>query len=435
MVIARTITSGCGFRFTGLSRLLKLPGNYRGSRLSEMSMAGGSRREYLQPIMAGALAAIVGYASTFTLVLAALTAAGASPQQAGSGLMSVCIAIGILNVVVSARLKVPVSFAWSTPGVAFILTVGEPVGGFPAVAGAFLVAAALIVLTGLIKPLARLIAAIPAPIANAMLAGMLLTLCLAPITAVAELPALALPILLAWMIGMRFARRYAVPIAVAVTGIMLASSTHLPAGALDGSWPAFVPVMPVFSLDAIIRIGLPLYIVTMASQNLPGLAVMRANGFVLHPAPLFIITGIASAVTAFFGGHSSNLAAITAAICAGPEAHPDKAKRWPAPVSAGVVYLLLAPGASLAAAFIAASPPLLIQAVAGLALLSSLAAALSGALAAEETRLPAVLTFVTTASGITIIGVGAPFWGLVAGIGMLLLLRFGIKPAPTVVDK
>ena len=398
-------------------------------------MAGGSRREYLQPIMAGALAAIVGYASTFTLVLAALTAAGASPQQAGSGLMSVCIAIGILNVVVSARLKVPVSFAWSTPGVAFILTVGEPVGGFPAVAGAFLVAAALIVLTGLIKPLARLIAAIPAPIANAMLAGMLLTLCLAPITAVAELPALALPILLAWMIGMRFARRYAVPIAVAVTGIMLASSTHLPAGALDGSWPAFVPVMPVFSLDAIIRIGLPLYIVTMASQNLPGLAVMRANGFVLHPAPLFIITGIASAVTAFFGGHSSNLAAITAAICAGPEAHPVKAKRWPAPVSAGVVYLLLAPGASLAAAFIAASPPLLIQAVAGLALLSSLAAALSGALAAEETRLPAVLTFVTTASGITIIGVGAPFWGLVAGIGMLLLLRFGIKPAPAVVDK
>lgn len=393
-----------------------------------MNMTGSGRREYLQPVMAGALAAIVGYASTFTLVLAALTAAGASPQQAGSGLMSVCIAIGILNIVVSARLRVPVSFAWSTPGVAFILTVGEPIGGFPAVAGAFLVAAGLIVLTGLIKPLARLIAAIPAPIANAMLAGMLLTLCLAPITAVAELPALALPILLAWIVGMRFARRYAVPIAVVVTGIMLASTTHLQAGALDGSWPAFVPVMPVFTLDAIVRIGLPLYIVTMASQNLPGLAVMRANGFTLQPAPLFVMTGLVSAATAFFGGHSSNLAAITAAICAGPEAHPDKTRRWPAPVAAGVVYLALAPAASLAAAFVAASPPLLIQAVAGLALLSSLAAALSGALVSEETRLPAVLTFVTTASGITIGGVGAPFWGLVAGIGMLLLLRFGIKP-------
>ncbi|QDZ13187.1 benzoate/H(+) symporter BenE family transporter [Devosia ginsengisoli] len=385
--------------------------------------------------MAGALAAIVGYASTFTLVLAALTATGASPQQAGSGLMSVCIAIGILNIVVSARVKLPVSFAWSTPGVAFILTVGEPVGGFPAVAGAFLVAAGLIVLTGLIKPLARLIGAIPAPLANGMLAGMLFTLCLAPITAVAEMPMLALPIVLAWVIGLRFAKRYAVPIAVVVTGIVLALTTNLPAGALDGSWPSPVPVMPVFTLDAIVRIGLPLYIVTMASQNLPGLAVMRANGYTLKPAPLFVMTGLASAVTAFFGGHSSNLAAITAAICAGPEAHPEKAKRWPAPISAGVVYLLLAPAASLAAAFIAASPPLLIQAVAGLALLSSLTAALSGALVMEETRLPAALTFITTASGITIIGVGAPFWGLVAGIGMMLLLRFGIRPEPETTGK
>lgn len=406
-----------------------------GAAVNEQSISGPSGREYLQPIMAGALAAIVGYASTFTLVLAALTAAGASPQQAGSGLMSVCIAIGILNVVVSARMKLPVSFAWSTPGVAFILTVGEPVGGFPAVAGAFLVAAALIVLTGLIQPLARLIAAIPAAIANAMLAGMLLTLCLAPITAVAEMPALALPILLAWIIGLRFARRYAVPIAVVVTGIMLGTTTHLPTGALDGSWPSLVPVLPVFTFDAILRIGLPLYVVTMASQNLPGLAVMKANGFALKPSPLFVMTGLASAATAFFGGHSSNLAAITAAICAGPEAHPDRARRWPAPISAGVVYLLLAPGASLAAAFIAASPPLLIQAVAGLALLSSLAAALSGALVSEETRLPAILTFVTTASGITIIGVGAPFWGLVAGIGMMLILRFGIRPEPVSTGK
>jgi len=182
-------------------------------------------------------------------------------------------------------------------------------------------------------------------------------------------------------------------------------------------------VLPVFTLNAIVRIGLPLYIVTMASQNLPGLAVMQANGFELKPAPLFIMTGVASVISALFGGHTSNLAAITAAICAGPEAHPDKSKRWPAPIAAGVVYLLLAAGASLAAAFIAASPPLLIQAVAGLALLSSLAAALSGALAHEETRLPAVFTFVTTASGIVILGVGAPFWGLVGGIAILLLLR------------
>ncbi|WP_449396082.1 benzoate/H(+) symporter BenE family transporter [Devosia riboflavina] len=377
----------------------------------------------MQPIMAGTLAAIVGYASTFTLVLAALTAAGASPQQAGSGLFSVCLALGVLNIVVAFRAKVPISFAWTTPGVAFLLTVGEPVGGFPAVAGAFLVTAALVVLTGLFKPLARLIAAIPAAIANAMLAGMLLTLCLAPVTALAEAPLLAAPILLAWMLGLRFARRYAVPIAVVVTGIVLALTTHLPAGALDGTWPTLLPVMPQFTWDAVVRIGLPLYVVTMASQNLPGIAVMKANGYTLAPAPIFVMTGIASGFTALFGGQTTNLAAITAAICAGPEAHPDPQKRWPAPVAAGGVYILLGLAASLAAAFIAASPPILIQAVAGLALLSSLASALSGALAQEETRLPAILTFVATASGITIFGIGAPFWGLVGGIVLLLLLR------------
>lgn len=397
--------------------------------------AAAGRSTYIQPIIAGALAAVVGYASTFTLVLAALTAAGASPAQAGSGLFTVCIAIGILNIAVCWQLKKPVSFAWSTPGVAFLLTVGQPAGGYPAVAGAFLVAAALIVLAGLIRPFARAIALIPAPIANAMLAGMLLTLCLAPIHAVGEVPLLALPILVAWAIGLRFARRYAVPIAVLVTGIVLGLTTHLAPGALDGSWPSVVFVPPVFTLDATVRIALPLFIVTMASQNLPGLAVMKANGFELKPAPLFLATGLGSALTALFGGHTVNLAAITAAICAGPEAHPDPARRWPAPMSAGVIYLLLAPGANLAAAFIATAPPVLIQAVAGLALLSSLAAALSGALAQEHSRLPAILTFVTTASGLTILGVGAPFWGLVAGIGMMLMLHFGKPNAPEIVAK
>ena len=382
-----------------------------------------SRTDYAQPVMAGVLAAIVGYASTFTLILAALTAAGASPQQAGSGLFSICIAIGILNIAVAWRIRIPVSFAWSTPGAAFLLTVGEPVGGFPAVAGAFLVCAALVVLTGLIKPLAQAIAAIPAAIANAMLAGMLMTLCLAPLNAVAEMPWQALPVIIVWAVSLRFARRYAVPLAVVAAGIILATTTHLPAGTFGNAWPALVPVMPSFTIDAVVRIALPLYVVTMASQNLPGLAVMRANGYALRPSPLFTLTGIASAVTAVFGGVTSNLAAITAAICAGLEAHADPDRRWPAPVAAGFTYLLLGLAASLAAAFIAAVPPLLIQAVAGLALFSSLAAALAGALAVEEARLPAILTFVTTASGITVAGVGAPFWGLVGGILLLLLLR------------
>jgi benzoate membrane transport protein len=381
------------------------------------------RSDAAQPIIAGILAAIVGYASTFTLVLAALTASGASPQQAGSGLFAVCLGIGVLNIVVAWRSRLPISIAWSTPGAAFLLTVGEPVGGYPAVAGAFIVCAGMIILTGFIKPLGQLVASIPSAIANAMLAGMLLTLCLAPIRAVGELPHLALPILLAWALGLKFARRYAVPIAVAVTGIILATTTQLPDGVFDGAWPNLIPVMPEFTFDAIIRIALPLYIVTMASQNLPGLAVMRANGYSVAPAPMFLATGTVSALTAAFGGITSNLAAITAAICAGPEAHPDPNKRWPAPIAAGGTYILLGLIASVAAAFIAASPPILIQAVAGLALFASLASSLSAALNSEDTRLPAVLTFVTTASGITIIGVGAPFWGLVGGIVLLLLLR------------
>jgi benzoate membrane transport protein len=335
----------------------------------------------------------------------------------------VCLAIGVLNVAVAWRQRAPISFAWSTPGAAFLLTVGEPAGGFPAVVGALLVCAALIVLTGFVRPLARAIAAIPAALANAMLAGMLLTLCLAPIEAVAEMPLLALPILAAWALGLRFARRYAVPIAVAVTGIVLVSTTHLPPGTFDGAWPTLVPVMPVFTLDAIVRIALPFYVVTMASQNLPGLAVMRANGYALDTRKVFALTGIASAATAMFGGITTNLAAITAAICAGPEAHPDPDRRWPAPVAAGLTYFVLGSAASLAAAFIAASPPLLIQAVAGLALFSSLAGSLAAALADEHMRLPAILTFVATASGITILGVGAPFWGLVGGIALSLMLR------------
>ncbi len=155
-----------------------------------------------------------------------------------------------------------------------------------------------------------------------MLAGMLLSLCLAPIKAVADVPLLALPILVAWALGLRFARRYAVPIAVAVTGVILALTTHLPADTFAGAWPQLVPVMPSFELDAIVRLGIPFYIVTMASQNLPGLAVLRANGYSARPAPIFVLTGIASAITAFFGGHTSNLAAITAAICAGPRRIP-----------------------------------------------------------------------------------------------------------------
>ena len=377
----------------------------------------------LQPVVAGILAALVGYASTFTLVLAGLGHVGASPAQAASGLFATTACLGLLNIIVAWRWRIPLSFAWTTPGVAFLLTVAPPDGGYPAVAGAFLLTAALIVLAGLWKPVARAVAAIPAPIANAMLAGVLLNLCLAPLRAVESLPWLSLPVILVWALGLRFARRYAVPLAVVATGIVLTLAPHANAVAFALTLPNPMLIAPVFTLDATIRIALPLFIITMASQNLPGLAVMRANGFEVDPAPLFVITGLGSAIAALFGGHTVNLAAITAAIAAGPEAHPDPGRRWIAPIAAGAGYLGLALAAGVAASFISVSPPVLIEAVAGLALLTSLVAALAGAVGHEATRLPAIVTFVTVASGITIFGVGAAFWGLVAGIALSLFLR------------
>ena len=382
-----------------------------------------ARFDIAQPILGGVLAAAVGYASTFTLVLAGLALAGATNGQQASGLFALCLTMGVLNTISCWRTRIPLTFAWSTPGAAFLLGL-EPVdGGFPAVVGAFVMVGGLVLVTGLFRPLTRAVAAIPQAIASAMLAGVLLELCLAPVRAVGQVPALALPVLLAWVIGLRFARRFAVPIAVAVAAVAIGLSANVPAGAVTLALPSLVPVMPVFTLDALVQIALPLFVITMASQNLTGIAVMRANGYEVDPRVPFVATGLASAIIGIFGALTVNLAAVSAAIAAGPEAHPDPARRWIAGFTVGVTYFVLAPLSLIVAAFIAASPAILIQAVAGLALLPSLAASLAGSLANEETRLPAILTFVTTASGITLLGIGGAFWGLIAGIALMLVLR------------
>lgn len=381
------------------------------------------RGNAIQPVVAGALASVVGFASSFTVVLAGLAAVGASPAEATSGLLALCLAQGVLAILLSLRHRMPVVIAWSTPGAALLVATGAPAGGFPAAVGAFMLTGLLILAAGLWRPFGRRVAAIPPSLANAMLAGVLLELCLAPMRAVGAMPALALPIVLAWALAWRFARLYAVPVAVLVTIGMILLATPLPEGALTQGLPALLPVAPHFTAGAAIGIALPLFLVTMASQNVPGLAVLHANGYNPAPGPIFTITGLVSALIAPFGAQSVNLAAITAALCAGRDAHPDPAKRWIAAVVGGLCYILLGLGAGFAVAFIAASPPLLIQAVAGLALLGSLAGALTSALASERERLPAVLTFATTASGLSIFGIGAAFWGLIGGGALLLLDR------------
>ena len=389
----------------------------------------GSRPErgggLLQPVTAGLLAALVGFASTFALVLQALGAVGASRAEAASGLFALLLATGVVAVALSVWSRLPISIAWSTPGAALLVATGAPAGGFPAATGAFLIASLTVVGAGLWRPFGRAVAAIPASLASAMLAGVLLDLCLAPVRAVSAMPALALPIVLAWAVAMRFARLYAVPIAVVATAAMVAFATPFPDGTLAGFAPQPVFVVPVFEPSAIVGISLPLFIVTMASQNIPGLAVLHSNGYAPPVGPILVVTGIGSAAVTLLGGHLVNLAAITAALCAGPDAHPDRSRRWIAAAASGVGYISLGFAASLAAAFVAASPPLLIQAVAGLALLASLGAAIQSALARETERTPAIVTFVTTASGVSLLGIGAAFWGLVAGGAMLALDRVG----------
>ncbi len=375
-------------------------------------------------ISAGLLATFVGFASSFAVVVKGLTAVGATPAQAASGLMALCIAMGLSAILLSLRTRMPISIAWSTPGAALLATTGMPEGGFPVAVGAFLVTGLLIVLAGLWKPLGRSVAAIPASLANAMLAGVLLSLCLAPVKAVAAMPLLALPIVLVWAIVARFRRLYAVPAAVIVTAIVIATATTLPVLPAEAFWPQPVMVWPSLTVPALIGIALPLFIVTMASQNIPGIAVLKVNGYEPDPSPLFRDTGIFTLLAAPFGGHAVNLAAISAALCAGPDADPDRDRRYWAAIVVGIAYLVIGPFAGVATAFIAASPPLLIEAVAGLALLGALAAALTGAMANAEEREAAVITFLVTASGLSFLGISGAFWGLIAGGAVLALARF-----------
>jgi benzoate membrane transport protein len=372
-----------------------------------------------QAVVAGLLSGFVGFAGAFAIVLQGLTAAGATPAQAASGLLAVSVAMGLAGILLSLRTRMPISAAWSTPGAALLASTGAVEGGFPAAVGAFLLCGALMVAVGLFKPLGRAIAALPPALANAMLAGVLLGLCLAPARAVAQFPAVALSLVLVWAVVARIKRLLAVPAAVLALLAVMALWPQAPLPSSSDLWPRLELVTPVFTVQAAVGIALPLFLVTMASQNIPGMAVLNANGYKPAPGPLFTVTGLFTLLAAPFGGHAVNLAAITAAICANPEAHPDPSRRYWAAVFAGLTYIAFGLTAGAATAFIATSPPVLIEAVAGLALLGAFAGAILNAVRDEKDREAAVVTFLVTASGLSFLGIGGAFWGLIAG-GVLL---------------
>ena len=370
------------------------------------------------PVSAGVVCALVGFTSSFAVVLAGLRAAGANSEQAASGLTALSLAMGLSSVLLAWKFRMPITSAWSTPGAALLISTGTAAGGWPAAVGAFLVTAVLLLATGLWPMLARLIARIPNSVAQAMLAGVLLPLCIAPVTALAGDPLVIAPVLLVWLVVSVIRPRWAVPAAFGIALLVLAVTLFR-----EGSAPpvsAWIPHLqataPSLTVAAVTGIALPLYIVTMAAQNIPGVAVMKGFGYQIPWRPALTVTGVASLVAAPFGGHAVNLAAISAALAAGPDADPNPRRRWIAAFTTGTVYCVLGLASTGLTWAVLAAPAGLVQAVAGVALLGAFAGACAGAMTDESARLPAAVTLIVAASGTTVAGVGSAFWALVVGV-------------------
>lgn len=377
------------------------------------------------PVSAGIVASLVGFTSSFAVVLTGLRAVGASPTEAASGLLALCVTQAVGMMWLARRYRQPITLAWSTPGAALLAGTGMVVGGWPAAVGAFVTVGVLIVLTGLWPRLGALVSTIPVPLAQAMLAGVLLPLCAAPVVAFADSPAQVAPVVLVWLVVLRFSARWAVPAAFAAAAVVIA------AGLVGGGTPIspndLVPRIdwtnPHWSWQATIGIAVPLYIVTMASQNIPGVTVMASFGFRIPWRASMAVTGTGTVLGAFAGGHTINLAAISAALSANPSAHPDPKRRWIAAFSAGSSYLVLALLSTALATLVAAAPAGVVETVAGLALLGTLAGSLFGALEHVADREATVLTFLVAASGLTFAGIGSAFWALVVGLMVRAILR------------
>ncbi|WP_428903944.1 benzoate/H(+) symporter BenE family transporter [Microbacterium sp. YY-03] len=384
----------------------------------------------LAPILAGVSGALAGFASSFAIVMAGAVAVGATAGQAASGLLVVSLVQGVLAIVLSATSRWPISIAWSTPGAAVLVGAGTITQDFPTAVAAFIVVGVMIALTGLWPWLSRVMTSIPAPIGSAMLAGILLPICLVPVEASMTFPALALPPILVWLVLSRFAARWAVPAAVLLTVVLVIISA-------GPSWAAGVNLAPHLELVApsfadplaIVSLAIPMYIVTMAGQNIPGFTVLHTYGYAPAPArQIMLTTGLASAVSAPFGAQTVNLSALSAAIMVGDE-HTPRDRRWIATATGGIVYILLGLTATVAGALITASPTILIVSVAGLALLGALITAIMSALEDARARVVAVGTFIVVASGMTVFGFGSAVWGLIVGtIIWLVFITSARKP-------
>lgn len=378
----------------------------------------------LSALVAGFVTVLVGFTSSAVLVFQAAQGFAATPEQMGSWLWALGVGIGVSGMLLSLYYKIPVATAWSTPGAAILIAGANGFNIHQAV-GAFLLAGIFVAIAGFTGWFERALKHIPVSLAAAMLAGILLQFGLNVFTALQANPALVLSMLVVYLLAKRLRPRYAILLALVVGMIisLMQGELHSTQVSLQLTQPVWIA--PQWSLQAMISLALPLFVVTMASQNLPGIAMIQAAGYRTPTSWLVGWTGTATTLLAPFGAFAINLAAISAAISLGPEAHANSARRYVAAVSAGFFYLLIGLFGATVTTLFMAFPKALVLAIAGLALFGTIASSLSSALAVEREREAALVTFLITASGLTLAGIGSAFWGLLAGIVSLLILTTG----------
>ncbi len=383
--------------------------------------------DLIPPVVAGLISVIVNYGGTFILVFQAAKVAGLSPELTASWVWSISIGVGVTGLLLSWVSREPIITAWSTPAAAFLVTALASTPYEQAI-GAYLISAAAFVVLGLSSYFERLIRLIPNGIAAGLLAGILLQFGIGAFGSMTLDPTLAGLLILAYLIIKRFSARYAV-VGILILGLaflLLEHRVDLSGLKLELAAPVFT--MPVFTLNALLSVALPLFLITLTGQYMPGMLVLRNDGFRTSANPIVWVTGLGSLIMAPFGSHAMNVAAITAAICTGPEAHQDPSKRWIAGIAAGVFYILVGIfGLTLAAVFMA-FPATFITTLAGLALLGTIGGSLAGAMAEPKSREAALITFLASAANITLFGIGGAFWGLVIGLLAYFILN-GKLPA------
>jgi benzoate membrane transport protein len=374
------------------------------------------------PILAGTVASITGTAATTAIFLSAFVAIGATKEQTVSMVALMLVFYGALSIILSWRFKMPLSVVWSTPGAALLAGSSITGIGFNNAMGGILVTGLLLALTGLWPKLGEIVSAIPKSIASAMLAGVIFSFCVAPFAASASYPALVIPVIAVWVLLYWLASLWASPVAIVLAFTLIGLNQGLVVSASD--WLVNVSlIQPSFNLGSIFTIAIPLYLVAMASQNIPGIAIMNSYGYKVPFRASLVATGLGTVVASFIGGFVMNLAAITAALNANEQAHKDPSKRWIASVSGGVVYIIFAFFTGIAVAFVYQTPRELLLAASGLALLPTIVNAFNVMVEKTDERLPAVITFLIASSGIAFFQVGAAFWAILVGLLVIQLLR------------